>query len=102
MLFKTVCPVWVISEKLFLIFWVSNFNIAWIIEIKVGSIVSAVIFVFILALNLSLFSRNYQKTVKLGINEVVMMVWLIYAVCYKDYLVMSICVVILLYNKLCF
>ena len=73
-------------------------------------------FGLILALNLSLFattddqrssrrqfrtspelSRNPTK-VKLTINEIITTVWLIYAICYKDYIVMSICVAILLYT----
>lgn len=57
-------------------------------------------FGLILALNFSLFFGNRQKEVKLTINEVLTTVWLIYAICYKDYLVLSICVVILVYNKL--
>jgi hypothetical protein len=57
------------------------------------------------ALNLSLLwnfktprESSQQQKLKLNINLILTTIWLIYAMCYKDYLVMSLCVIILLHN----
>ena len=49
-----------------------------------------------LALLLSLLPKTHQRT-KFDISKVITSVWLIYSIYYKDYPVMVICIVILIY-----
>lgn len=49
-----------------------------------------------LALLLSLLPKTHQRT-KFDISKVITSVWLIYSIYYKDYPVMVICTIILIY-----
>ena len=50
-----------------------------------------------LSLVLSLLPRSHQRA-KFDISEILTTVWLLYSIYYKDYLVMGICTIILLYS----
>ena len=50
-----------------------------------------------LTLILSLLPRQHQRA-KFDISEILTTVWLVYSIYYKDYLVMVICIIILLYS----
>lgn len=49
------------------------------------------------ALAISLLSEKNQET-KFNISDILTTVWLVYSIYYKDYFVMIICIIILLYN----
>lgn len=50
-----------------------------------------------LILILSLLPKRHQR-VKFDISEIITTVWLVYSIYYKDYFVMTICTIILLYS----
>jgi ABC-type uncharacterized transport system permease subunit len=52
---------------------------------------------FGLALILSLLPKTHQRA-KFDISEILTTVWLVYSIYYKDYIVMVICILILLYS----
>ena len=50
-----------------------------------------------LVLIVSLLPKSHQRA-KFDISEILTTVWLVYSIYYKDYLVMVICIVILMYS----
>jgi len=50
-----------------------------------------------LSLIISLLPKQHQRA-KFDISEILTSVWLIYSIYYKDYLVMTICIIILVYS----
>jgi len=53
--------------------------------------------VLALSLAFSLLPKTHERA-KFDISEVLTTVWLVYSVYYKDYLVMGICIIILIYS----
>lgn len=50
-----------------------------------------------LSLIMSLLPKQHQRA-KFDISEILTTIWLFYSIYYKDYLVMTICIIILLYS----
>jgi ABC-type uncharacterized transport system permease subunit len=50
-----------------------------------------------LALAFSLLPKSHQRA-KFDISEILTTVWLVYSIYYKDYPVMAICIIILMYS----
>jgi hypothetical protein len=49
------------------------------------------------ALIIALLEKGHEK-VKFNISEIITIIWLIYSIYYKDYSVMIICIIILMYS----
>ena len=66
-------------------------------ELKNGPLKPFLSIGFALALTLSLL-RNNNKKIKVDITKILTTVWLWYSIYYKDYFVMVICIIFLLFN----
>lgn len=66
-------------------------------ELKNGPLEPFLSIGFALVLTLSLL-RNNNKKIKVDITKILTTVWLWYSIYYKDYFVMVICIIFLLFN----